>query len=384
MGLLTGGTRHARLCVSAPELLGRGHDAVYGAAARALVKGRRVLVTGAGGSIGSEIVRQLHTLAPGAVYLLDHDESALHSLQLELVGHGLLDSEHTVLADVRDRAGILRVMTNLRPELVFHVAAHKHLPLLERYPAEGFKTNVLGTDNVVSAAVEAGVERFVNVSTDKAARPVSILGATKRLAELLVASFGGSDTRVASVRFGNVLGSRGSFLHSLAYQVENAKPVTITDKDVTRFFMTIPEAAGLVIESAVMAESGETYVLDMGAPVRIIDLVDRYVTLVGAQSPRVTFTGLRSGEKLHEELLDDAEEWDLTAHPRIWLVRGRHEVIERVSERAHALLGLTVQGRVRELRHALFDLLALPTYPRQVSLAAPGVPDSDRPDVIFA
>ncbi len=384
MGSFAGETRHRRECVSAAELLGRDHDAVYGAAARALVKDRRVLVTGAGGSIGSEIVRQLHTLAPGAVYLLDHDESALHSLQLELVGHGLLDSEHTVLADVRDRTGILRVMTHLRPELVFHAAAHKHLPLLERYPAEGFKTNVLGTDNVVSAAVEAGVERFVNISTDKAARPVSILGATKRLAELLVASFGGSDTRVASVRFGNVLGSRGSFLHSLAYQVENAKPVTVTDKDVTRFFMTIPEAAGLVIESAVMAESGETYVLDMGDPVRIIDLVNRYVTLVEAEYPRITFTGLRSGEKLHEELLDDTEEFDLTAHSRIWLVRGHRKDIERVSERANALSGLAVEGRMRELRRALFDLLASQTYPRQASPTSRDVPGSDRPEVIFA
>ena len=172
---------------------------------------------------------------------------------------------------------------------------HKHLPLLERYPSEGVKTNVLGTENVVGAALAAGVARFINVSTDKAASPTSVLGATKRLAEIVVASHAGRGTRVASVRFGNVLGSRGSFLQSLMFQLANNEPVTVTDRDVSRFFMTIPEAAGLVIEASVMAHRGETYVLDMGEQVRIVDLIDRYVALTGAAAPDLRFTGLRQG-----------------------------------------------------------------------------------------
>jgi FlaA1/EpsC-like NDP-sugar epimerase len=240
-------------------------------------------------------------------------------------------------------------MFQIRPDIVSHAAAHKHLPLLERYPSEGVKTNVLGTANVVAAAVAAGVACLVNVSTDKAARPTSVLGATKRLAELVVSAHAGRGTRVASVRFGNVLGSRGSFLHSLAYQVENARPVTITHPDVTRFFMTIPEAAGLVIESASMADRGETYVLDMGAPVRIVDLVRRFVQLTGHRAPNVRYTGLRPGEKMHEELLDDAESRMPTAHSRIWAMRAKYRTPSDLLAQVDALYPLTVSGQVEAL-----------------------------------
>jgi len=203
----------------ATDLLDRCAARPYSPWVRELTAGKRILVTGAGGSIGSEIVRQLETLDPVIVYQLDHDESALHALQLQLDGHGMLDDERIVLADVRDRAGIRRTLCELRPDIVYHAAAHKHLPLLERYPGEGVKTNVLGTKNVVAAAVEAGVGFLVNVSTDKAARPTSVLGTTKRLAEMVVRDYAGQGTRLASVRFGNVLGSRGSFLDTLSFQV---------------------------------------------------------------------------------------------------------------------------------------------------------------------
>ncbi|GAA0562611.1 hypothetical protein GCM10010172_52300 [Paractinoplanes ferrugineus] len=290
---------------------------MYSAEARTLVNRKIVLVTGAGGSIGSEIVRQVRSLDPTAVYLLDHDEGALHALQLELQGHGLLTDPFVLLADIRDAGTMRRILAEIRPDIVFHAAAHKHLPLLERFPAEGVKANVEGTQNVVAAAVEAGAELVVNISTDKAAHPTSVLGATKRVAENIAASYATELTRVASVRFGNVLGSRGSLLTSLRWQVANANDITVTDPAVTRFFMTIPEAATLVIEAAVLAHRGETYVLDMGRPVRILDLVQRYLEFTKADN-RIVFTGLRGGEKMHEQLVDSTiEAVGATAHPRI-------------------------------------------------------------------
>jgi FlaA1/EpsC-like NDP-sugar epimerase len=337
--------------------LDRQPQVVYGRTAREFIEGKRILVTGAGGSIGSELVRQLHTMRPGSVSMLDHDESGMHALSVDLHGHGLLDDASTVLADVRDRACMRRLMLQMRPQVVFHAAAHKHLPLLERYPVEGVKTNVLGTLNVVSAAVEAGAERFVNVSTDKAARPSSVLGATKRVAEMAVSAHAETATRVVSVRFGNVLGSRGSFLHSLASQLLNGEAVTVTHPAVTRFFMTIPEAAGLVIEAAALAESSATYVLDMGAPVRILDLIRRFAELSGAAFPEIRITGLRPGEKLHEELHDDAEIRLETPHPRIWSMHAKTAAPTDLLERIDALYPLTVSGDVDELLRALRSLL---------------------------
>lgn len=343
--------------VSVTDLLGRGDPVVYGAAAARLVAGKRILVTGAGGSIGSEIVRQLHRLEPAIVYLLDHDESALHALQLELAGHGLMDDETIILADIRDESTMRRVLAEIRPHIVYHAAAHKHLPLLERFPAEGVKANVIGTLNVVRASMAAGVERLVNVSTDKAARPTSVLGSTKRLAEMVVTGHAGRGVRVASVRFGNVLGSRGSFLQSLSYQVAHGCAITVTDPAVTRFFMTIPEAAGLVIEASAMADCGETYVLDMGTPVRILDLVHRYLALCGAEAPELRFTGLRPGEKLHEELFDAAESCVSTVHPRIRASLPKQEAQAGLLVRVEQLRRLAVDGRERELRVALAALM---------------------------
>lgn len=298
-------------------LLGRRSHAETSPAARDLIAGRRVLVTGSAGSIGSELVRQLLRLDPAAVYRLDLDEGRMHALQLGLTSRGFEPDDHVVLADIRDRRRLERTFAVLRPDVVFHAAALKHLNLLERFPGEGVRTNVGGTHAVIDAALQAGVGRLINVSTDKAADPVSVLGATKRLAELLVQINAIGETAVASVRFGNVLGSRGSFYDTLSHQLRTGRPVTITDPGVTRFFMSIPEAVGLVIQAAVTADRGETYVLDMGDPVRILDLVDRYVALNGLPAPEIRITGLQPGEKLHETLFGSHERHVPTSHPRI-------------------------------------------------------------------
>jgi FlaA1/EpsC-like NDP-sugar epimerase len=305
------------------RLLGRPGVGAFSDAARGLVAGQRVVVTGAAGSIGSEIARQLTKLG-AHVFLLDLDESRLHGLKLELSGSGLLDDDEVVLADIRDRRRLERLIRELHPDLVFHAAAHKHLQLLEKFPSEGVKTNVYGTQNVVDAAVAAGVERFVLISTDKAADPTSVLGATKLLAEHVVQSAAYHGTKMASVRFGNVLGSRGSLLDTLRWQLANGLPVTITDADVTRFFMSIPEAVSLVLEAAVMADAGETYVLDMGEPIRIVDVVERFSELTGWPVAEYRFSGLRPGEKLHEVLAADTELQRPTAHSRISVIPPDH------------------------------------------------------------
>lgn len=298
------------------RLIGRQEVHVVSAGARRVIAGRRVLVTGAGGSIGSELCRQVYGFGPSRLYLLDHDESNLHRLQLELYGSSLHDDD-VVVADIRDRARLLQVFRDLRPEVVFHAAAHKHLPMLEHHPCEGVKSNVLGTEHLVRTAARTGVERFVLISTDKAADPVSVLGATKRLAELIVQNAPASPCVFTAVRFGNVLGSRGSLLDVLAEQLRSGQPVTVTHPDMTRFFMTIEEAAGLVLEASRLATGGEVFVLDMGEPVRILDLVRTYAEQVNAPDLQIRFTGLRPGEKLNETLFAAHERRRPTAHPRI-------------------------------------------------------------------
>ncbi len=284
----------------------------------AYVTGRRVLVTGAGGSIGSELCRQLHKFGPARLVMLDHDESALHAVELSLFGQALLDSADTALVDIRDVGALQEVFAHHRPEVIFHAAALKHLPLLERYPAEAYKSNVVGTRNVLEAAAAIGVEHFVNISTDKAANPTSALGHSKRLAEQLTAWYarGIDDRRYLSVRFGNVLGSRGSVLHGFSAQIERGGPVTVTDPEVTRFFMTIPEACQLVIQAGAIGRPGEVLVLDMGEPVKIIDVARRMIAMSG-KAVEVVFTGRRPGEKLHEDLLGDAERSERALHPMI-------------------------------------------------------------------
>jgi FlaA1/EpsC-like NDP-sugar epimerase len=300
------------------QLIGRDEVHVVSREAAAIIEGRVVLVTGAGGSIGSELCRQVFGFQPSRLVMLDHDESNLHRLELELFGQGLLDSDDCVVADIRDRERLDQVFADVRPDVVFHAAAHKHLPLLERHPCEAVKSNVAGTENVLWAALKYEAERFILISTDKAADPASVLGATKRLAELLVQQEQGGRTKVASVRFGNVLGSRGSLLSVLTEQMNQGLPMTVTHPDMTRFFMTIEEAAGLVVEAARLAENGEIFVLDMGEPIRILDLVQAFASLMHRSNVEIRFTGMRPGEKLNETLFSELEQPLRTEHPRIF------------------------------------------------------------------
>jgi len=279
---------------------------------------RRVLVTGAGGSIGSELCRQLVRFNPAELIMLDRDESALHEVQLSIHGRALLDTPQTVLADLRDAASINHIFETRRPEVVFHAAALKHLPLLERYPGEAYKTNVLGTATLLKAAQNNDVKVFVNISTDKAANPISVLGYSKRIAERITAYFGSqsNSAKFISVRFGNVLGSRGSVLMSFRDQIEKGGPVTVTHKGVTRYFMTISESVQLVIQAGAIGSSGEVLVLDMGSPVSIYDVAARLVRN-SQKNVEIEIVGLRAGEKVHEELFGDGEVDTRPKHPLI-------------------------------------------------------------------
>ena len=279
---------------------------------------RRVLVTGAGGSIGSELCRQLARFNPAELIMLDRDESALHEVQLSIHGRALLDTPQTVLADLRDQATINHIFETRKPEVVFHAAALKHLPLLERYPSEAYQTNVLGTTTLLKAAQKTNVQVFVNISTDKAANPISVLGYSKRIAERVTSYFGlhSNSGKYISVRFGNVLGSRGSVLMSFRDQIEKGGPVTVTHRGVTRYFMTISEAVQLVIQAGAIGNNGEVLVLDMGNPVSIYDVAAQLVRNSRKQV-EIEIVGLRSGEKVHEELFGDGEVDARPEHPLI-------------------------------------------------------------------
>jgi FlaA1/EpsC-like NDP-sugar epimerase len=300
------------------DLLGRRRVETDLGAIAGYVSGKRVLVTGAGGSIGSELCRQLARFSPAALLMLDRDESALHGVQLSIEGKALLDSDNMILADLRDRGRIREVFAQHRPHVVFHAAALKHLPLLETYPAEAVKSNVWGTETVLEAALEFEVERFVNISTDKAADPVSVLGYSKRLAERLTAHAAKRATTgiYASVRFGNVLGSRGSVLTTFRQQIAEGKPITVTHPEVTRYFMLVSEAVQLVIQAGAIARPGEALVLDMGEPVNIAEVAKALVRRSG-KDLSITYTGMRNGEKMHEILLGSDEQDVRPLHPLI-------------------------------------------------------------------
>ncbi|HEU5149606.1 MAG TPA: nucleoside-diphosphate sugar epimerase/dehydratase [Iamia sp.] len=302
------------------DLLGRRRietdlDAIAG-----YLTGARVLVTGAGGSIGSELCRQIYRFAPAELVMLDRDESLLHEVQMSIEGRALLDTRNLVVADIREADRMAEVFDEHRPQVVFHAAALKHLPLLEMHPREAVRSNCRGTQNLLDQALRHDVDLFVTISTDKAADPTSVLGCSKRVAERLTAhaaTVGRGE--FVSVRFGNVLGSRGSVLTAFRTQIEAGGPVTVTHPDVTRYFMTVEEAVELVIQAGAMGRDGEAMVLDMGEPVRIAEVARRLVE----QSDRtvdIVYTGLRPGEKMHEVLLSTAEQ------PR----PSDHELISRV------------------------------------------------------
>ena len=279
---------------------------------------RRVLVTGAGGSIGSELCRQLVRFNPSEIIMLDRDESALHEVQLSIYGRALLDTPQTVLADLRDERAINEIFDSRKPQVVFHAAALKHLPLLERYPHEAYQTNVLGTTTVLNAAQRTGVEVFVNISTDKAANPISVFGFSKKIAERLTADLASrtKQGKYISVRFGNVLGSRGSVLMSFRDQIAKGGPVTVTHRGVTRYFMTISEAVQLVVQAGAIGRTGEVLVLDMGKPVNIYDVAEQLVKNSG-KPIKIEVVGLRVGEKVQEELFAEGETDERPRHPLI-------------------------------------------------------------------
>ncbi|QIZ10381.1 polysaccharide biosynthesis protein [Priestia megaterium] len=282
-----------------------------------------VLVTGAGGSIGSEICRQVSQFSPLKLILLGHGENSIYTIEMELKSSLSNKIEIvTEIADITDRDKIFAIMNEYKPRVVFHAAAHKHVPLMERNPEEAIKNNVIGTKNVAEAAGENGVETFVMISTDKAVNPTSVMGATKRIAEMIVQELDRkSNTRFVAVRFGNVLGSRGSVIPLFKDQISKGGPVTVTDPQMTRYFMTIPEASRLVIQAGALAQGGEIFVLDMGEPVKIVDLAKNLIRLSGYSEDEIeiTYSGIRPGEKLFEEILNKNEVQDYQVHPKIFV-----------------------------------------------------------------
>lgn len=323
------------------DLLGRRPINTDESQIREFITGKCVLITGAGGSIGSELARQLSRYEPARLLLLDRDESALHAVQLTLDGTGHLVSENLILADIRDASTVLRVFRDYHPELVFHAAALKHLPFLERFPDEAWKTNVLGTRNVLNAALDVSVQAFINISTDKAADPTSVLGYSKLITERLTAGANANPgASFVSVRFGNVLGSRGSVIETFRFQISKGGPITVTDRRMERYFMTIREAVHLVLQAAVLGRNGETLVLDMGRPVRILDIAEEMISRSG-RAIEVVCTGLRPGEKLTERLTGSNEAVAANLHPLI-----AHCRVEPISlEDAHVVTNLSVSSR---------------------------------------
>ncbi|EEK76131.1 Capsular polysaccharide biosynthesis protein capD [Bacillus cereus R309803] len=298
--------------VQVEDLLGREPIQLDDAGIGEKIAGKTILVTGAGGSIGSEICRQVMKYKPAKIVLLGHGENSIYNIEMEMrVTYGDSVEMTTEIADVQDRNKIFEIMKKHQPYIVYHAAAHKHVPLMERNPEEAVKNNIFGTKNVAEAADTFKVNTFVMVSTDKAVNPTNVMGATKRFAEMLVQHMASvsTGTRFVAVRFGNVLGSRGSVIPLFKKQIQKGGPVTVTHPDMIRYFMTIPEASRLVIQAGTLARGGELFVLDMGDPVKIVDLAKNLITLSGysIEEIGIEFTGLRPGEKMYEELLNDGE-----------------------------------------------------------------------------
>ena len=329
----------------------------------AFLSGRPVLVTGAGGSIGSELCRQVAQMRPSHLVLLGHGENSIFE------AHAMLKRDfpdvpvQTVIADIRDASRLRRVFARHGPAVVFHAAAHKHVPLMEENPEEAITNNVVGTSNIVEAAIEFGTERLVLISSDKAVAPSSIMGASKRVAEMIVRSAARQSGRAFSVvRFGNVLGSRGSVVTLFKRQIEAGGPITVTHPDMTRFFMTIPEAVHLVLQAAGMSRSGELFVLDMGAPVRIADLARDLLRLYGfgEEEIPIIFTGMRPGEKLSESLLDEGETTQPTSHPDVLHVVERDGPPQNMRPQVAALAAVAATGERVEIETALAK--CIPTF----------------------
>ena len=349
------------------DLLARPPVAIEARAVQSKIAGRTVLVTGAGGSIGSELCRQIVSAAPARILLLENSEFALYAIHRNLSEASNVEIV-PLLGSVTDEARLLEIMRAWAPEMVFHAAAYKHVPLVEHNPLEGLRNNVIGTLRVAELSVSMGVKAFVLVSTDKAVRPTNIMGATKRLAELVLQGLAQDQdvTCFSMVRFGNVLGSSGSVVPLFREQIRHGGPITITHADITRYFMTIPEAAQLVVQASAMARGGEVFVLDMGEPVRIFDLARNMIELCGleAKTPEnpdgeiaIEIVGLRPGEKLYEELLigDDPRP---TAHPRIMMATEHSLPWQQLRADLDRLEQLITDGKVAPARALLCTLVA--------------------------
>jgi len=302
------------------------------------VKGKRILVTGAAGSIGSELVRQLVGLNPEIIVLCDQAETQLHSLELELAEKKHRTNCVSFLADITNETRMRDLYQKFKPHYVYHAAAYKHVPMMELCPSEAIKNNILGTKIIADLSVEYKVERFVMISTDKAVNPTNVMGASKRVAEIYVqglSSITANSTKFITTRFGNVLGSNGSVINHFKEQIENGGPVTVTHPNITRYFMTIPEACQLVLEAGSMGNGGEIFVFDMGEPVAINELAKKMIRLYGMVPNidiNITFTGLRPGEKLYEELLNDAENVQKTYHEKIMIAKVRPAVLSEIND----------------------------------------------------
>jgi FlaA1/EpsC-like NDP-sugar epimerase len=334
----------------------------------AYLAGQTILVTGAGGSIGSEICRQITRFKPKSMILLGHGENSIFEIEQELKRRH--PGQHTVavIADVRDEHRIDRVFEQYKPDVVFHAAAHKHVPLMEANPEEALTNNVFGTRNVARAADRHGAKRFVMISTDKAVNPVSVMGMSKRVAEMVVQAIGStSQTKFMAVRFGNVLGSRGSVVPMFRKQIAEGGPVTVTHPDMTRYFMTIPEAVQLVIQAGAMGKGGEVFVLDMGEPIKITRLAEEIIRLSGMEPGKdmeIVYTGVRPGEKLFEEILTTEEVATSTKHKKIYVAKDAEPDVEvlraTMREIAAAVDGGAGAERGRELLEALLGSYEVP------------------------
>ncbi len=346
------------------DLLGREPVDIDLDALSGYINGKRVLVTGAAGSIGSELSRQISRLGPARLVLLDRDESGLYYLNTELRREDFFDAE-VFVGDVTHPERVSFIFERFRPQLVFHAAAYKHVPMMELQATECITNNVFGTLNVARAAGAYGASKFVNVSTDKAVHPVNVMGATKRLSEMVVKNLSGEypETVYASVRFGNVLGSRGSVVPTFRQQIEAGGPVTVTHPDMIRYFMTIPEAVSLILQAGAMAEGYGTYVLEMGRPVAITDLARKMIEIMGAANVQIKFVGLRPGEKLKEELFEEGEERASTDHQMVFKLSTENMTPPDGADLTELLDGMIYHARSQEVASSVeFLRRAVPNY----------------------
>jgi len=328
---------HSLRDVGIEDLLGRDPVELDNHNIKSLINGKVVLVTGAGGSIGSELCRQIMLHNPKQIVLLDNYENSLYDIELELKTNHPNNDIRAVVANIREKERLDTIFESHRPEIVFHAAAHKHVPLMENNPTEAIKNNVFGTYNLVNCSDKYDVKRFILISTDKAVNPTNIMGATKRLCEMIIqAKDRVSKTEYVAVRFGNVLGSNGSVVPLFKKQLAHGGPLTVTHKEITRFFMTIPEAVALVLQAITYAEGGEIFVLDMGEPVKIYDLAKSLIELSGytlGEDMEIEITGMRPGEKLYEELLMNEENLESTKHDKIFITESMDFTMEDIEEK---------------------------------------------------